>query len=540
MKRHVGHAETAPSSTPAPKSVAMAEMKKKKKRVSWSDDRGGFLSSSLDKEDVFEDGSIGPLLSLLLLVIPMIHLYVCPFTKVEESFNVQAMHDILYHRSNISAYDHLEFPGVVPRTFLGPVVVSALSYPFVTAASMLGASTFVSQYIVRACLGLLVIHSFRDFCEQVTWKFGHSTAKYLVLITLSQFHFMFYMTRPLPNVFALAIALRAISSWMQRDHRDFILLSAFAILAFRFELCLLLGLMLLEELLSRRLGLVSLLGWGTVGGVLSLGATVLTDSFFWQYWLWPEGAVLWYNTVLNKSSNWGTSPFMWYFYSAIPRAMAASLMLVPVGCFVDRRVWRFLLPPMGFVFLYSFLPHKELRFIIYVFPMLNTAAAVAISYIFRHFSKSVFMKLLAVGVIGHFLVNMAATLAFLVVSHHNYPGGVALTKLHDAVPQDTAHVHVHIDVATAQTGVTRFTQVNRHWIYNKTENLPPGGPDVMAFTHLCVGASSRPDVSSAVRPYRSTHNIVAVVQGFSGISLRESPYIKMEPKIYVLEKRSPR
>jgi alpha-1,6-mannosyltransferase len=85
------------------------------------------------------------LAGLLPLTI-LTHLYLAPFTKVEESFNIQAIHDTLIHgippRDDAAPffhthYDHFTFPGPVPRTFVGAVVMSGLMRPLLAVIDML-------------------------------------------------------------------------------------------------------------------------------------------------------------------------------------------------------------------------------------------------------------------------------------------------------------------------------------------------------------------------------------------------------------------
>ncbi|KAL0379794.1 UNVERIFIED_CONTAM: Dol-P-Man:Man(7)GlcNAc(2)-PP-Dol alpha-1,6-mannosyltransferase [Sesamum angustifolium] len=366
---------------------------------------------------------------LLLGSIAAFYVFMAPYTKVEESFNVQAMHDLLYHQHQIEKYDHLEFPGVVPRTFIGSLFVSILASPFVLAASLLHLPKLYSLYAVRLVLGCTILSTLRFFRIQIRKNFGSQVEVFFVILTALQFHVLFYCTRPLPNILAFGLVNLAYGYWFKGSFYAALNYLIFATIVFRCDILLLVSPLGLELLLSRSISLRKAILSCLVTALFCIGLTILVDSVLWRKLLWPELEVFWFNSVLNRSSEWGTHSFHWYFTSALPRSLLAAYPLFLFGVLLDRRIRFYVIPVLSFVLLYSKLPHKELRFIISSLPIFNLSAAIAASRIYNNRKKS-FWKYLYVAMLGLFVISLGCTVLTFMASYENYPSGHALKALH--------------------------------------------------------------------------------------------------------------
>ncbi|EIE22326.1 Alg9-like mannosyltransferase [Coccomyxa subellipsoidea C-169] len=480
-----------------------------------------------------------------LLAVTFLHVFLCPYTKVEESFNLQAVHDLLFHGTYLAEYDHKSFPGVVPRTFVGSAAIAAICAAPCRASVALGFSRLACLYIARLTLAVLVVAALFYLGKAVQAELGRPVGTAFILITALQFHLPFYASRTLPNTFALACASVAHAEWLagRRTHRT-ILLLAFSVIVLRCDLLPWAGLVGLHMVASRQISLVRGLLIGIAAAAASLALTVSVDSVFWGRWLWPEGEVLWFNTAENRSSEWGVMPLHWYWTSALPRALLGALPLAALGVLLERRLRPHLACVALYIALYSFLPHKEVRFLLPVLPLFNVAAAAAAWRLWINRRKSIVWRFGCWCAVALLAATLAATVLMTAVSLQNYPGGYALAKLHRlessealAAQQTGRNLTVHIDVSAAMTGVSRFGEQGVPWVYSKAEGLSQEELKEQNFEYLI---SSEQSVGG--------YTVIGMQEGYMGLRLHRDPRailerlnkywqspveVLLEPKLYM-------
>lgn len=438
-----------------------------------------------------------------LFVVASLHLFKAPFTKVEESFTIQAIHDILnYGVLDLSQYDHLQFPGAVPRTFIGALIIAALTKPFVFVSKfwngdVLSSTQLETQLLARCMIAvtncLSIIYLKEQFQKLVDRESGAALDEYgnkknakvaddysftsagnwFLLFFMSSFHMMFYSSRPLPNfVIAFPLTNIALAMILKGSYNLAIAILAFAAITFRLEITALGVGITLFSIYFKKISVLKAIRFGLMG--LSFGITVsLTiDSYFWQNWGIPEVEAFVFNVIEGNSAVWGTeSPFA-YFNKYIP-----MLFLPPTALLLNYFSLRFAPSELKIVAFASYFhicilslqPHKEWRFIVYSVPAIMLLGSVSAAYLWENFKVEtlmnvIYLVLLPLTPISSFLLSML----FLYISRMNYPGGDALLSFNGyIINNNITDVKVHIGVPPCMTGVTLFGELD-HDVYNVT------------------------------------------------------------------------
>lgn len=446
-------------------------------------------------------------LDATLIALVSFHLVISPFTKVEESFNIQAIHDILkfgiFPLETIDNYDHKQFPGVVPRTFLGSLVVAGLAKPILLLSSAFGFEIegYELQKLVRAVLGLvnvLMLIRLRDSINKITFSDKKSKRKGLIgfwytTLLLSQFHLLYYSSRTLPNFIALPLVNFSLSKIIQGDLSGLTWL-AFTGIVFRLEV----------GLFGLIIAIVSSLGFGqsnifgniiylAMGTLLGGFTSFCIDSYFWGRPLIPEIDSFIFNIVQGKSTEWGTEPWDTYFKKYLFQLFRPPviLMLAIPGLINDpandgtkfgdkksvphpaRYSLRILfISSILFIAAMSFQPHKEWRFIVYTIPIFTLQAANGVTNICQKWGLSVLNKVLIFIIGANVIISSLLSLHMGYISSFNYPGGDALQFTNNYILENYKNetVSVHMDVPACMTGITRFGELDGKFAsYDKSE-----------------------------------------------------------------------
>jgi len=145
----------------------------------------------------------------------------------------------------------------------------------------LGFSCLVSLYLVRIILGTYMFLSLKFIRSSLDLSYkNQDISKFFYVIMLTQFHYLFYSSRPLPNTYALVVVNFGIGYWIWGKIEIWIsLLAATTILLWCDTIVLCIGMVLCEiqKILDFKV-LKKTIIWGAITSVVCIVSTILIDS----------------------------------------------------------------------------------------------------------------------------------------------------------------------------------------------------------------------------------------------------------------------
>ncbi|XP_067678293.1 GPI mannosyltransferase 3-like [Haliotis asinina] len=103
-------------------------------------------------------------------------------------------------------------------------------------------------------------------------------------------------------------------------------------------------------------------------GLVVLGLATMIDHMFYDRWIFVQLRFLQFNVLKGGSAFYGSHPWHWYLTQGYPVVMATHIVPFILGAWkAKNKVLLFVI--LWTVFIYSFLSHKEFRFLLPILPI---------------------------------------------------------------------------------------------------------------------------------------------------------------------------
>lgn len=284
----------------------------------------------------------------LPFLVTSLHVFISPYTKVEETPALHAVHDILAHGISSNAlqhYDHIVYPGPVARSMIPNLLLAAFTYPL---SLVMGVRQGLPlQVLIRLVQTVFFSAGLAHLSSSISRYYrSQLTSRLFLILSTTQFHIPYYAGRTLPNFMALPFALFGISLIIRpskhssKPRLGLTIISLTGTIA-RMEIAPISLALALTLIWQRRLSVFQALSGGVYGGIIGIAMTSIIDVKFLSPnsyacdW-WPELSSALFNIMHGKSKDWGVMPW-WYYLSALSKLCLASIPLALLGCCISLR-----------------------------------------------------------------------------------------------------------------------------------------------------------------------------------------------------------